>query len=229
MRPTRFIVGLLLVSLSQASIPLAASAGTTEPKLSKKLLAMTPEAFRSTATVKDDALEFETIISTEPSFSSGRKNEYRARDDSYVQAILNKENGEIRYEVRQFIRYLGPRRDYKRVHYIASDGLRHADLSIARHGADTCAYTDLNAECVFTKDLAFDLPEAELRAIAATYRPDTVNAWSFRFKDVSGADYSSSIVPAEVVGLLQAVDDYRKRSGKAVLPASASLPPLPIS
>ncbi|MDB5687715.1 MAG: hypothetical protein JWR77_2304, partial [Rhizorhabdus sp.] len=134
-------IGLAVLA---AVLPGAAMAEIKHPK---KLLAMTPEAFRSAATVQDDKLEFETVISTEPAFASRGALFGSVLADNYLRAVIDKRTGATRYEVHQQIRYLGQRRDYSSVNYMAPDGLKQVKPLFARHGSDYCQDSDTGTAC----------------------------------------------------------------------------------
>lgn len=175
----------------------------------RSLVAMSPEAFRTATTVKDDPLEFHATLSTEKAHREGWKLLSPYGHDNHLRAIVDKRTGATRYEVRQSLRYWGTRRDYHSAHYLTEAGLQKVALSEARHGEDVCPTTENNLECPLSKTMAFGVDEDALRAVAARYQPGARDGLAFRLKDATGHDISSGIVPAEAAGLLQAVDHYR--------------------
>ena len=71
----------------------------------------------------------------------------------------------------------------------------------------TCAY----GLCAREDHLAFVVPETVLRGVAATYRPGASVPWRFRLKAQNGIDWEDRLMPAEVAGLLIAVDRFKLR------------------
>jgi hypothetical protein len=211
---------LMLAALIAAGLPIAAGAEVNQPRA---LLAKTPEAFRSTATVLDDDLEMHAIISTEKAHRTGWQPFRQQGGDNYLRAIVDKRTGATRYEVKQFIRYWGTQRDYTAAHYDTPAGPQRVALTETRHGNDVCPTTENNLECPLSKHLAFEVDEQTLRQAAAAYRPGGTASWEFKFKDATGHDVHTGIVPAEVAGLLQAVDEYRGRSNVAQTRSTAPL------
>ncbi|WBO23768.1 hypothetical protein [Sphingomonas abietis] len=202
---------LIFAALMSAAIPAIAmpAIAQAETRAPKSLLAMSPDAFRTATTVKDDPLEFHATLSTEKAHREGWKILSPYGHDNHLRAIVDKQSGAVRYEVRQSLRYWGTQRDYRTAHYMTDQGLRQVALSEARHGQDVCPTTENNLECPLSKTMAFGVDEAVLRAVAARYQPGAGDGLAFRLKDATGHDISSGIVPAEAAGLLQAVDRYR--------------------
>jgi len=195
---------LLLSSLLIAGAPAFA-------RPDKRLAAMTPERFQAAAVTDEDPLEFETVISTERGHRRDRAAKGTIDSHVHLQAAIDRKSGATRYEVRQELRYFGPRRAYHAVNFAAEDGVAQTPLAIARHGADMCPNAEINGECVLTKTIAFPVEESLLRQLAARYGSDPAAGWRFKLKDRTGRDIDGGIVPAEAAGLLLAVDAYRAR------------------
>lgn len=183
-----------------------------EVKHPRKLLAMTPEAFRSTVAVEDGMQAAETVISTQPAFSTRGPLFASVIEDSHLRAVVDRKTGATRYEVHQHIRYMGPRREYHLVNYAAPDGVRQVKPLLAKHGSDYCPDSDNVMACSMAKHVAFTVDEAVLATVAARYRPGSGEGLSFTLKDANErGDWHGGIVPAEAAGLLKAVADYRSK------------------
>ena len=74
-------------------------------------------------------------------------------------------------------------------------------------GEVNCPY----GTCVWWRDLAFEVPEEVLRAVAARAAERRVRPWRFRFKAEQGDDWTDDMAPAEVAGLLLAVDAFKQK------------------
>lgn len=197
----RLFFGLAMVAM------LASPAAANAPAVPKQLAKMDAEAFRSAAGVDDDDLEFATIISTRDGF----RKEWRVNGstwvDSHIEAHIDKRTGDTRFEVHQALRYHGSQRQYDMVHFERNDGTLVAQpLDLARRGDDTmCPNSEFNGDCSLTMKLVFSVDEAQLKA--AMTREE---GWDLKFKgqpDGKG-DLRIRIVPAEIKGLLLAVEDY---------------------
>jgi hypothetical protein len=58
--------------------------------------------------------------------------------------------------------------------------------------------------------LGFEVDEPTLRSIASQYVAGRSPYWRFRFRGRAGIDWNDRMMPAEVAGLLGAVDAYRR-------------------
>jgi hypothetical protein len=202
---------IILAAIMAAAVPAVANAEIAQPK---KLLAMSPAAFAEATTLQNDRLESHATLSTE----KAHRESWRVLDpygqDNHLRAIVDKKTGATRYEVRQTLRYWGVPRDYTAAHYRGPAGmLRKVALSEARPGEDFCPLMEIMQQCPQTHVTAFEIDEATMRHIAAGYQPGARDSWGFKLKDAMGYDITSGIVPAEAAGLLQAVDQFRGRSG----------------
>lgn len=200
----------LVFSLATAAM-LASPAAANAPAVPSQLAKMDAEAFRSAANVEDDDLEFATIISTR----NGFRTEWRVNGstwvDSHIEAHIDKRTGDTRFEVHQALRYYGSQRLYDAVHFENGDGKLVAQpLDRALRGDDTmCPNSEYNGDCSLTMKLVFSVDETQLKAAMARQE-----GWDLKFKGQPGGkgDLRIRIVPAEIEGLLLAVEDFHKAS-----------------
>ncbi|WP_419815633.1 hypothetical protein [Glacieibacterium sp.] len=188
----------------------------------KKTLGMTPETIAAATVVEDDALESKAVLSTQYAPTKGKKRPGQLKDRAYLKAVVDKASGVVSYEVQQIIHYPGDQREYSSAQYLAPAGLRQVELTDARHGIQDCTSNDQYVpSCTRTKYVGFAINEADLKAIAATYRVGDPGNFTFKFKESSGVDYTSGLVAAEVAGLLKAVANYQQSISTAVAPPSS--------
>lgn len=174
------------------------------------LASLTPEQFEHSASVKDDALETVTTISTEPGYSE-RHGLLRIVDsDNFLRVFVDKTSGAASYQLYQ--RILNRRfkwNDYELIKYEAPGGLKSVKLLKLGRNED-CSMRRLEGRCRYYETVAVPMDVALLKGIAGTYQPGQAVAWKFRFKAQSGIDHDDAMAAAEVAGLLAAVDDYRR-------------------
>ncbi len=127
------------------------------------------------------------------------------RGTAHLRAHVDKASGLTRFELVQQLRYLGPQRDYALVHYHDGDAVARTGLNTIRHRAPSCPGSAHAVDCVRTVDLAFELDEPTIRAIA---RHKT--GWRFRIKDAGEKDVTATIAPGDAAALLLATDTYRR-------------------
>ena len=184
---------------------LALVAGLAAPAAAKTLTAA--EAQGRTA-VLDDALEFETTVSTQGVYRSGKGVLKNPWNDNHLKAVIDKRTGAVRYEIHQAIQYHGLFRDFRRVNFVGANGaLESAELIRRGDNRDACFGPD-TLGCFGREDVAFVVDEATLRRIAADSAAG--DAWAFKFKADKGEDLRDSIPRAEIAGLLNAVDAHRR-------------------
>lgn len=183
-------------------------------ELPKALRAMTPDAFGAATTVHHDPQARTTTFSTEAGHRPDSRSPIRhLLSDNHLRAVVDWRTGAVRYVVHQRILYWGAhardRRSYDSASYEASDGVRVGGLIEARHGDSFCPNEDNWGPCAHTRNVAFGIGEDEVRTIAARYRPDRTEPWTYRIAEQGGHQWQDAILPAEAAGLLQAIDRQR--------------------
>ena len=192
------------IFLALAAAGLASAAIAYVPSPEDKLFAMTPGEFQLSAHSSDDSAVIVTI-DTERGFN-GRKGLMGAKpDDIYLRAIIDTASGTVRYQAVQSVNYRGGWRYFTDASFAGGGGpvtviaRDHACFSAAPNG------------CLLSERVAFDIPEATLRTLAASWRPRDRTVWPFRLKATANADFEGSVAPAEAGGLLRAVDAWKAK------------------
>jgi len=178
-------------------------------KQMKTLQALTPEAVTDSVTISDDDLEPAATITTVNAYQSKGGFTDKVRADNYLRAFIDKRSGATHYQLYQTVRYMGPDRAFQLATYATPDGPVPAELRELGHDVVTCKVS----LCVRDDTLAFELPRATLDVIASQYMAGSSSTWRFRFKAKTGADWEDRMMPAEIKGLLLAVDRYRTAHG----------------
>ena len=205
----RHLVSLLAIAFISCPT-LAAGKKTKIPKQIQQLLAMTPDDFARKITIKDDALEVSAEISTINGWQQKDGLLKIVNSDQFFRAFINKKTGEVSYQVYQFVYYYGDWAFFNRVNYETADGPVQKDLTVISRDVLECT-TYLG--CRHSEHIGFEVDEKLLRAAAANYKPNAVEAWRFRLKAQSGVQRDEGFVAAEIVALLQTVDTYKKDNG----------------
>ncbi|SFK04911.1 hypothetical protein [Caulobacter sp. UNC279MFTsu5.1] len=201
-------------STVSAAIITAVLAATTAPAIAQtpnvppKLAAMAAEQFQARAQIIDDHLETETVISTEGGFRHTRGLFKTPWNDNHLRAVIDKRTGAARFEVRQTLKYPGSFRGYGEVNYQTSTWPVSAPLIKVRDNAQNCALFEAGEVCF--EEVTFAVDEAHLREIAQRRVSGTPAPWAFKFKAGDAYEHRAAIVQAEIVGLLRAVDDYKR-------------------
>lgn len=198
------VAALVMPTVSQAQ----AINGWTESQKAKRATRyalLTPEAVARLVVVQDDDLEPIARLSTERTFAFKGGFTDRVRADAFLRAFMVRKTGRTTFELYERLSYTGNSREFHSANYAGTDGPVAATLTIS----DT-RLSCPHAVCIHDDTLAFEVPEALLRMIAARA---TADPWRFRFKSRVGEDWTDDVSPAEIAGLLLAVDRYRRARG----------------
>jgi hypothetical protein len=168
------------------------------------LLSLGMEHFRDTATVKDDAADATTAISTEKGFAEHKGPMRMVWNDEYLSSVIDKKTGQKSFQVHAWIIYSGRWRSYETVDYQTVAGPKSATVTRIGKEMENCAVGD----CLYTERIAFPVEEEMLRRLAATNAPGKPALWTYKFVAKSGPDYAGGLSSAEIAGLLAKVDEY---------------------
>jgi hypothetical protein len=197
LRPAQFFIVMALAFLTGC-----ASAGALVDPLT-----LTPEHFRSTVTIDDDALEAIATIDTFRGLPS--KYDFGAvvyKDvDSSLRGFIDKKTGLRRYQVYTRIEYRDEGWHFYRSANYGSPVVTKELTKIASK-VESCSG---RGSCRYVETVGFNVTEAELRAAAQNVSGD--GKWVFRLKSRSGPDYDGWLPVAELTGFLQAMDDYSQK------------------
>ncbi len=195
----------LLASLT-LMLPQAANA---LERLPASLARITAQQSMQAVSIHDDQLEPHITFSSQPVHAKSLHLPGEVYGDSHVYAELDRASGKVTFRVWNELVNSEAHREFRRVHFVAGGQHRAQDLTIARAWTDNCVTDDTSTRCDQRIRVAFDVPEQVLREVAASYRADANAPWRYRLKDAHGRDVTAALAPAEVAGLLAAVDAYR--------------------
>ena len=175
---------------------------------------LSKEHFRSTALVKDDSLDTVATISTVNGFQEKRGLLGVVWDDNFLRALVEKKTGRTTVQLYQVIYYQGSGWNfYQTVNFETTSGPESRPVTIIKRDVDCSA--SRYSGCTYVEHVAFDVDEKLLRVVAERYQPGQLAVWRFKFSAKSGKDYNDGMLPAEVAGLLEALDGYRAARGLA--------------
>jgi hypothetical protein len=214
------LVGLLFAILSIAPVSAKEEKKQKIPKQLQQLLAMTPADFGSKISIKDDSLETTAVISTVNGWQYKEGLLKLVNSDQFFRAFINKKTGATNYQVYQYVTYYGDGwAFFNLVNYETPNGPESKELDVISRDVTSCsAYVG----CGHVEHVAFSVEESLLREAASKYQPGNAQIWRFRLKAKSGAERDEGFVPAEIVALLKAVDDYKISKGLAADPQNTA-------
>jgi PDZ domain len=182
-------------------VALGLAANTASAK-DPKLLSLTMEHFRDTATVKDDLATGTATITTEKGFVVHTGPMKMVWNDEYLKGVIDRTTGEKSFQVVVMSIYSGNRRSYETANYQWTTGPKSTPVTQIRTQREACAVGD----CVYTDYIAFSVDEEGLRQLAAGYAPGKATIWSFKITTKPAPDYSGGLSSAEIAGFLAKVD-----------------------
>jgi len=152
----------------------------------------------------DDDLETNAVITTANGFQDST-----FAGDQFYRAFIDKKTGAVAFQVYERITYGDAAwRFYETVNYRTDDGLQSQSVTVINRSVN-CEGVSVTRVCIYTEDVAFEVPEELLRKHAAMYTPNGANSWLLRYKSKAGTSVDDGFLPAETAGLLMAVDAYK--------------------
>jgi len=195
-----------------ASLALSAPA-TAHAELPNALAALSPADFAGVVRVDDDPQSGAVVLSTREGYTRSRSIKGALADDIHLRAAIDRRTGETSWQVWHDLAYVGGQRDFHAVRYDAGGAPRRIAPLHVEHRPDRCPATDQVGACGQAVRVAFEVPEQTIREIARTYRSGARTPWQVRFEDARGRAMTGGVAPAEVAGLLQAVEAWRNTAG----------------
>jgi hypothetical protein len=201
-------MGSRLVAIVAIATVFAGCAASNREAQVQTAINLTKEHFRSTATLKDDALDTVATISTVNGLQEKRGLLGIVWDDNFLRAFVDKKSGRTTIQLYQVIYYQGSGWNfYQTVNFETPDGPESRPVTIIKRDVD-CSGSRYSG-CTYVEHVAFDVDEKLLRFIAERYQPGQRAGWKFKFSAKSGKEYNDGMLPAEIAGFLEALDGYR--------------------
>lgn len=190
------------------------SAHAKDPKIPKqlsKLIAMTPEDWINKTRLQDDSLEVAARFDTALGFQEKQGLLGVVWSDVFLRAYVNKKSGKTDYQVYFATVTQGNSwPSFNEVNYQMRDDVESTELKKVGSNVD-CALARYGG-CKYYEDVLFIPSREMLDFVAATYVQDAAIAWKMRLKGQSGQTMDMFVTPAEVKGLLMAVDSYKVKN-----------------
>lgn len=200
----------LLITALVAAFLLSACK-TTEQQINE-VISLDKEHFKRTVSVKDDSLETVAILSTVEGFKHKKGLLGIVWDDNFLRASIDKKTGATSFYVYNTLYYRGSGwHHYSTVNYETLDGVKTARLD--RIGTDVDCSGSRYQGCTYNEHVGFTIDREILETVAALYKPGEKKALKYRLKGRTTEDYTDALLPAEIAGLLEAVDEYSRVKG----------------
>jgi hypothetical protein len=152
-----------------------------------------------------------TVQSGEPGFEQKQGPMASVKVDTFLRGYIDKKTRARTFEVHQLVSYTDKkRRNYKTAEYQTARGPKSVGLTLLWSDVE-CLLTS-GKGCNYQEHIGFRVSERLLRGIAASYDREGGNvfSWSLRFVPISGEDFQTRIMAAEVKGLLDKMSEYEQ-------------------
>ena len=179
-------------------------------RLPTPLARLSPAYFAGKVRISEDPLGETVTFSTYEGYQRGRSLKGAYAADVHLRAHVDRGNGRVTWQVWHDLITIRGHKAVVAVEYRAGGIWRVVRPSAVHHGFSHCPPTDAAGSCNQVTRIAFELPETAVREIAAAGRGGAQQPWQLRFKDASGRDVTGGIAPAEVAGLVAALDAWRE-------------------
>ena len=194
---------------------LVSGCASTREATKREVLSLTTQHFKKTVIIKQVSSAEVTKFSTLRGY---RHEKYLGIGwlDSFLIGYLNNQTGKRYYQVYQFVSYQGRGwRLYNRVNYETPEGTKSMPLKRYHRELKNCSSS---RGCTYEEHVVFDVEEALLRQIAklASETQGKMNAngkiaaFLYQLSSQEGHKKKYWLLPAEVAGLMEVMDEYTK-------------------
>ena len=194
---------------------LVSGCASTREATKREVLSLTTQHFKETVIIKQVSSGEVTKFSTLRGY---RHEKYLGIGwlDSFLIGYLNNQTGKRYYQVYQFVSYQGRGwRLYNRVNYETPEGTKSMPLKRYHRELKNCSSS---RGCTYEEHVVFDVDEALLRQIAklASETQGKMNAngkiaaFLYQLSSQEGHKKKCWLLPAEVAGLMEVMDEYTK-------------------
>lgn len=204
-------IAIFGAALALSTIP--ALGAEKAPKLSKAdliAIASSPQDIADIVAVKND--DFDTVIrlSTEPFYTQKSGFLKLVSGDKFIRAIIDKKTGDTTFQIYIWSAFTGEWDRWTHLSYKVGDELKTAIAEEIDSTVGGCSAYG----CVKRVDMAFKIPEADLRDAAKDAQANTDRSWPFKLFTRKSGDAMNGMMETEIAGLLLAVDAQRSKSIK---------------
>jgi len=206
----------LIPSLLAAALLAAPQMASAYELLPKKLASLSPQDFAQKMLLEEDPLDPVVTLSTQHGYTHGRSIEGAYANDVHLRASVDRNTGRVTWQVWHELINVRGHKNVVAIHYWRDGMMASAHPLTVDRWLDQCPPMDSVGFCNQFTRVAFELPEDVVREVAASYRAGSREPWRLHFKDKSGQDVTGGLAPAEVAGLVQALDSWRIRRARQV-------------
>lgn len=198
---------LVIFSLILVGSPVSAQKTPKIGKAEAAAIAATPDQIAATAEIKNDEFDTTIRISTEPFYTEKQGIFKLVNGDKFIRATIDKKTGTTVFQIYIWTSYGGEWDRWTRMSYKVGDELKTTEGVEIDNSLTTCT----RYGCFKRLDMAFQIPEKDLRIAAANAQAGTDRLWQFKLFSNKSGDGMSGIMETEIAGILLAADQQRAK------------------
>ena len=193
------------------ALTLSACVGVPHYQMSEDQHSLSDAHFKDATTVQSGEDDTLVAFTTRPGFEQKQGPMANVKVDTFLRGYIDKKTRARTFEVHQLVSYTDKkRRNYKTAEYQTARGPKSVGLTLLWSDVE-CLLTS-GKGCNYQEHIGFRVSERYLRQVAASYGRDGGKApsWSLRFVPLSGEDFQTRIMAAEIKGLLDRMTEYEQ-------------------
>jgi hypothetical protein len=188
--------------------------------LPRALAGLSPSDFAGRVQVEEQQDAGTVVLSTRTAYARERAIDGARANDVHLRAVVDRGIGTVSWQVWHELTFRdGPRR-FDAIRYTSGGQSEEVAPFLVESWLAQCPAMDGVGLCNHVTRIGFELPERAIREIAQGYRAGSREPWRVRFEDGRGGSVTGGLAPAEVAGLLHAVEDAMQRRPTSALAPS---------
>ncbi|MEH6466784.1 MAG: hypothetical protein V7722_04060 [Porticoccus sp.] len=158
------------------------------------------------------------VFSTINGFKKDKVNDRRPWGESYVSAAVDKETGDITYQINTIVKYKSHKFHlYREVRYDSGGEAKFIEATILERKVDCLAARKTGAPrrsgCYLSERVVFTLDHEPISKFSNSYTEGSQAQLRYTMLPRSGATYSATLYIAEIAALVEVVEEHKTSLG----------------
>lgn len=158
------------------------------------------------------------VFSTINGFKKDKVNDRRPWGESFVSAAVDKETGDITYQINTIVKYKSNKFHlYREVRYDSDDETKFIEATILERKVDCLAARKTGAHrrsgCYLSERVVFTLDHEPISKLSNSYTEGSEGQLLYTMLPRSGATYLATLYLAEIAALVEVAEEHNKSMG----------------
>ena len=158
------------------------------------------------------------VFSTINGFKKDKVNDRRPWGESYISAALDKETGDITYQINTIVKYKSHKLHlYREARYDSNGETKLIEATILERKVDCLEARKTGAHrrtgCYLSERVVFILDHEPIAKLSNGYTEDSQAQLRYTMLPRSGATYSATLYLAEIAAVVEVVEEHKKSLG----------------